>query len=401
MRFDHIKFFNEISSDSPVYIYGFGLAGRWLGAQFGPRLKAYIDTDLKKEGFVFLGVPVISIDDAKSSLPNNSIIIISVIDIQDVLHIVSKLPHELSISLGLYLTPSETQDVFNLKESKAFVEYSLNAVHACHHGFHDNEKLFLRSVDIVITERCTLKCRDCSNLMQYYEKPVNIDINEVLKDFQTLTSNIDHVYEVRLIGGEPFMNKYIYDIIEKLIDSPVISRLVIFSNAMVPFRIERLGSLLHSKVVLSLTNYGGLARHTMNNVDLLDKMGIPYRLHPPENWTDSGVIYDFNRSLEDNESLFDNCCGKNLLTVSKGKLYRCPFAANADRLGAIPFDSSNSVELSSGSDSIRKYTRELRSLPACNFCKGRSFDSPPIVPALQTVLPLPYKRIQIAQSEGL
>ena len=32
--------------------------------------------------------------------------------------------------------------------------------------------LKVKSLDVVLTERCSLKCVDCSNLMQYYEKPI-------------------------------------------------------------------------------------------------------------------------------------------------------------------------------------------------------------------------------------
>ena len=31
----------------------------------------------------------------------------------------------------------------------------------------------------MITEKCTLKCKDCANLMQFYESPINIDLKEV------------------------------------------------------------------------------------------------------------------------------------------------------------------------------------------------------------------------------
>ena len=39
-------------------------------------------------------------------------------------------------------------------------------------------------LDIVLTECCTLRCRDCSNLMQYYEKPENLDPEEVISSLQ-------------------------------------------------------------------------------------------------------------------------------------------------------------------------------------------------------------------------
>ena len=38
----------------------------------------------------------------------------------------------------------------------------------------DPDLLFVRRVDLVLTEKCSLKCKD-SHIKQYYENPVNID----------------------------------------------------------------------------------------------------------------------------------------------------------------------------------------------------------------------------------
>jgi len=390
LRVENIR--HDIGEEAPIYIYGFGLAGRWLSMQLPERVKGFIDTDLKKKGKSIDGVRVMSIEEAMDIMPLEAVVIVSVIDIQDVIDIVNTLPHTRWVALGVYLESGDAVAVSGLSESPEFVDYSLTAVEQCHKAYFDPDKLYLRSVDVMITERCTLKCRDCSNLMQYYENPVNISFDRIVEDFNSLVNSVDHIFEVRLIGGEPFMNKDIYEIIEWLVKSVKLSRLVIYSNAMVPFKVEKMSSLRNPKVVLSLTNYGDLAKKTMDNVARLDEAGIPYRLHPPENWTDSGVIHDFRRTVAENELLFKNCCGKNLLTLSAGKLYRCPFAANADRLGAIPADPSNAVNASGGKRLITTYTRDISYLPACNFCKGRSFDAPQIEPAIQAPKALAYRR---------
>ena len=54
--------------------------------------------------------------------------------------------------------------------------------------------------------------------------------------------------------------------------------------------------------------------------------------------------------------IFERCCGKNLFTIMYGKLYRCPFVANAERLHAIPFDEKNGVSLTASIDDIVEYT---------------------------------------------
>ena len=42
-----------------------------------------------------------------------------------------------------------------------------------------------------------------------------------------------------------------------------------------------------------------------------------------------------------------NVAEKNLITVSDQKIYRCPFAANSDRLKSIPHNSKNFIEIQS------------------------------------------------------
>jgi MoaA/NifB/PqqE/SkfB family radical SAM enzyme len=230
--------------------------------------------------------------------------------------------------------------------------------------------------------------------MQYYEEPKNISFEEIVKDFDDLTSKVSHIFEIRLIGGEPFMNKDIYKILEYLFSKSNFSKVVVYSNAMIPIKEENVKILKDKRLVFSMTNYGNLAKNTPKVVEQLDRLGIAYRLHEPENWTDSGVIHDFKRSQNGLEKIFEDCCGKNLLTLSMGKIYRCPFAANADRLNAIPPNELNYVSVENSSEMIKKYTREIKYLPACNYCKGRSFDSPSIEPAIQAERPLSYIKFQ-------
>ena len=47
----------------------------------------------------------------------------------------------------------------------------------------EKSKTKLNSLDLVLTEKCTLKCVDCSNLMQYYAKPID-------EDFEILTNSL-------------------------------------------------------------------------------------------------------------------------------------------------------------------------------------------------------------------
>lgn len=388
----------EIDQNAPVFIYGFGLAGRWSSLKLSGNILGFIDTDAKKAGRTFNGYKVFTVDEARQLSNASTRILITAVDINDVLPVLTKIPHHSWFALGKYLDNTSVEPG-HFEESPQFVEYALKAVEECHKGYLDTTKLFLRSVDLVITEKCSLKCKDCSNLMQYYEAPVDIPFDDIVADFDALTQAVDHIHEVRLIGGEPFMNKEIYKTIEYVVASPKITQLVVYTNGMIPIKKEHAHILTNPKVVFTITDYGDLAKNTLKVAASLEEIGVAFRLHPPENWTDSGVIQDFGRSLEANKILFSECCGKNLYTVSDGKFYRCPFVANADRLQAIPDDPLNAVPVTASSAEIRHYATAIEYLPACNYCKGRSFGAPEIEPAIQTKTPLKYKKFTLSVAD--
>ena len=372
------------------YIYGFGVSGKWLATILGHRVKGFIDSDEKKSGRLFNNIGTFS---PKTVGEIDGIpIIVAVVDIQDVLPIIkSNFPNSEVIPLGnLLYNQKAGYGVDN--ETEEFVNYSLKAVEICHQSFLGKENpRFMRSLDIVISTRCSLKCQDCSNLMQYYKNPDNITYADVRKYFDTLISKIEHIYEVRIIGGEPFMNKEAYEIIKFFLTHSGVSKVVVYTNATIPLKPEKMDGFDQKKLVFFVTDYGSLSKNTTRVLDVLDKKGVAYSAFPPRNWTDSGRILHHKRTIEENQEIFEKCCGKNLYTIMDSRVYRCPFAANADRLSAIPNNPLNYVEVSASATEMTEYLYGKKFIPACDYCMGRSFDAPEIIPAIQTKKPIEYK----------
>ena len=382
----------EKFKDRDVFIFGFGIAGRWLATNGNFNVLGFIDNNLKKNGRSFKSCKVFSPEQVRELIKPSDLILNTVLDIQDVMPtIVDNFPGNETVAVGEFFNDEKVCQN-DTESSNDFIEYSLKAVEMCHKSYLNKDRQFLHSVDVVISERCSLNCKDCSNLMQYYLHPKNFTFEQIKKEFEELTSNISHIFEIRLIGGEPFMNKEIYDIIDYFLDNKKITKLVIYSNGTIPLKKDRLKNYNKTKLVFTITDYGNLSKNTDKVCKELEDNNVTTRRHPPENWTDSAQIVDFNRSKNEMEELFDVCCGKNLLTSMNGKLYRCPFVANAESLRAIPLDERNSVSVSASPEDIQKYTRDIKYLPACNFCKGRSFDASEITPAIQTKKPLEYKK---------
>ena len=112
-------------------------------------------------------------------------------------------------------------------------------------------------------------------------------------------------------------------------------------------------------------------------------------------WTDSGKLKYQNASEEELIEKFNNCCMIDKTTILNGKLYRCPFSANAHNLNAIPHNKDDVVDLGDDSKTIdeikiavEKLHKNKKYLEACKHCNGRDHLAPKIKPAIQTKKPL-------------
>lgn len=287
-------------------------------------------------------------------------------------------------------------DAYKLSVTSDFISYTATTCTLCHDAYIKADSIFLRSVDIVITERCSLKCQDCSNLMQYYERPQNGDLNEIIESISALCSVVDGINEFRVIGGEPFMNKEIGQILDLLINEEKARKIVIYTNGTIIPKNDLIPSLSSEKILMLVTDYGPLSPKMDQLISFMDTHRIAYYRRPAENWTDCASIEKHDRTPELHEKTFSECCCKNLFTIMSGKLFRCPFSANADRLHAVPdlvddyVNLITSASISELKNSVRNLIFNKRSLDICDYCEGRPLSAPQITPAIQTKKPLTY-----------
>ena len=164
-------------------------------------------------------------------------------------------------------------------------------------------KLLIKSIDIQVTEKCSLKCKDCCNLMQYYERPIDIKLDVLLKSVERMMLCVDGVDEFRVLGGDPFMNKELYKIINKLVTYEKCKKVVVYTNAKFVPKGENLNCLKNKKVILDITNYGETSPANQKFIETAKKENIAYHSERITTWSDSGRILPFtNKSEKELES---------------------------------------------------------------------------------------------------
>ncbi len=260
--------------------------------------------------------------------------------------------------------------------------------------FNEKGMLHIKSLDVQVTEKCSLKCKDCSNLMQYYSRVKDSDYNVIVKSISRFMSCIDDIYEFRVLGGDPFMNKEMHKTINFLSSYEKVKKIAIYTNARFLPKGDNFECLKNPKVILDISDYVLLDKSKRKADELIEKLeknNVKYTVARMDTWTDSGRVLPFQkRTKEELKRVFNYCCNSDILSLLHGKLYRCPFSANGTNLTLIPEEESDVVDLYDESIPLEFLKTKIKNLAfdkeylmACNYCNGRDYTTKEIKAAVQ------------------
>jgi organic radical activating enzyme len=392
------NYIDKLKNSNAVVIFGARLVGRCLlkrCQELNIKVHCFCDDNINRTKMPLDGVPVLHSSAAQLLFPN-AMIIISAADIRDVRKRVIDLGWTQWISA---IDMLQTFDPYQYNwgtTNPGFVKYTVDTCLLCQSNALQENKVFMRSIDIVVTERCSMKCKECSNLMQYYKQPKTYSWEEMEKSIAKFLEIVDEVNEARVIGGEPLVNKECHKVVKMLNDSNKIHKTLVYTNATIAPRDEQMLDYKNTKTIFYITDYGTeLSKNKPKMIEQLEKHGITYYVNPAQNWTKCSTLDKKNRTDEANRIIFEACCSKNTTTLLDGVLYRCPFSANADKLRSIPDFPQDRLDLNKlGTEETKKTIKpwllDKDFIEACDHCNGRSFDDPEIVAAEQVNKPLDY-----------
>ncbi len=253
---------------------------------------------------------------------------------------------------------------------------------------------YVKSLDIVLTEKCSLRCRDCSNLMQYYQSPIHCNEELILTSFKNFLHAVDHVFEIRILGGEPFMFPHFDKVIKAIKKYKNISYITVYTNGTIVPSINKLNALVDKNIFVLISDYGKVSRKLSILRKTFEDFGIMHEVVSFEKWQDCGTIAKRKRSVNKLEQVYKECCANTIFTLLHGKLYRCPFAAHLTNLGLLEESRPSVVNLSPNNESLEALREKIDEflitpnyIDACRFCGGRGFNDATIEPAIQETRP--------------
>ena len=343
--------------------------------ELGITVSAFCDNESRRSKNKFCNLNVFHTPTLKEHFPDARFIIAHH-NIQDCARQLDELGYS-EIYSSLELLKNYDVSKYEHRVTQPYMASKILVSKKTHELYFDESKTYMRSIDVMITTKCSMNCKNCANLMQYYVDAKNTD-EKIIEAVELLSENVDYIGEYRVIGGEPLMNKNWSEIINGIIDKDPNRKVLVYTNGTISPKDEQLETFRGKNVNFYITDYGKLSRNVDKMEEKLKQHGIGYMRKPADNWVDCSNVRQHNRSPDRLKQVFKECCAKKFYTLLNGKLYTCPFIANAANLNAIPDNKADYVDLFSEKENLKKKLRRLINMeyffPACDFCDGRPND---------------------------
>lgn len=264
--------------------------------------------------------------ESSSIIRENYIIIIAVTEKKSIIDEISKLGYQWYDLLFL-----ETERRYERWKSYAVWMYYLESIYKKSSLNMENilcnvlngNNFILPRATVCMTTRCTLKCKNCINMIPYYDVWQDVPYETVIKDIQSLLNVVSEWIFCELIGGEPFLYPDLDKILEFVINQNKIRNVFIITNATIIPKEKIMKMLQNDKIVVRVSNYGNekklnafLSKMSQENV----KVDVFYGLK----WIVPGDGIKRGKSTQELKNQYAMCdAGILCKTLYRGRLYSC------------------------------------------------------------------------------
>lgn len=226
---------------------------------------------------------------------------------------------------------------------------------------------------LVMTTYCSLKCKNCNNLMPLYERPYHIPKEELISDIDSLFTHIDTCVKFSLIGGEPFCYPDLMAVLDHVISDRHIMYVDITTNGTIIPNEEIIEKLKNPKVIVEISDYGIGTQKVKELTELFIKNGIRYSTDKVVTWVCPGGTENRGKDRETLKREFGMCYSSRYCrTMLNGNMFLCSRGAHLYDLGFM--DSTHDRFDIRKKRSKPEFKNELDAFmmsdyaDACNYC---------------------------------
>ena len=390
-------------SGAPAVIFGTGRAGWYIMKvlqYYNVPIAAFSANDPGNENTYF-DYPVLSPNDVAVKFPDAHIFL--GLFIPDTATTISAQFQSLNLSCVYYDTAAFLFIFFTevagricdkeLLAKSIYILFENYKEGVIHYGLTKENYFVSPFVTSVITQKCSLQCRDCAQLVPYYKAPVHFSVESVIGDLRQYAKAFDVVPEISLHGGAPFLHPDI-DIICR--EAAKISNIVFISfvtNGTVMLPEDKLQQLSACGAdVHQSGGYGQLSRKRDALTEAFRRHGIYSDImfcSPTEMWIQAPPYRRHLRPEAENNGIYRKCMSsKTCCQIMNGELHRCALSMHGGHQGLFPKVKDDFIPLHEPNvpDSvlvagIREFLERNQALTVCDYCDPDG--GAPVPPAIQ------------------
>lgn len=240
-------------------------------------------------------------------------------------------------------------------------------------------KPILKYIEMHIDDRCNLKCNGCTHFSNIVDKN-GVKIIDFKKDIKQF-SKLFNVPVIRLMGGEPFLNKDISSYLGYVRKCFPQSVIFIVSNGILIPKLDQevLNNIKKHDIIVNITLYQATLKimdkiqKTLNNNQINFYYG-----KGNDKIKESDIISNFHTCLSLNKGKWRdelNCYNQYCWFLKKGNIYKCPYPALIDDLSKkynVEYDVTERdyIELNQIKNGWEVIKQLSKPIDFCMYCRN-------------------------------
>lgn len=236
------------------------------------------------------------------------------------------------------------------------------------------------SMGLLVSNKCNLKCIGCNQLRDKYTTNNYLDISyeDIISDMKRISTHVDLIEKVVVVGGEAMLHKNISDILNALLNIDNIGIIQFITNGtIIPKNDEIFKLLSNHKVKVEISSYEDYISEKLNNnvinfINKLKEYKVNYDYVRTLQWFDFGDFKFRNYDEQTLSRVYDSCCFISN-DLFNGQLHKCARSAFATHLSIIEdldyVDIRNTEE--NLTENIKNFLQNKKP-KICQYCNGTS-----------------------------
>lgn len=220
-------------------------------------------------------------------------------------------------------------------------------------------------VPVVLTPKCSLRCKECSNLMWKFEEFRDLSTVKIIASLEKMIKYFDFLPCVELIGGEPFAAANLKEVLDYLVCQKKVLNVEITTNGTILPKQDLIESLQNEKVIVRISDYSMVVDQN-KFILCMEKNNIKFEKLIFEGWCETGGIEKRGRDSKVLIEQYYNCeAGYLCKTLWEDRLYPCARAASLAVIGI--YENCPYVDMTNERDLQQRILR-FWIAPTCGPC---------------------------------